>query len=348
MSVSCLFIGDPHFRVGDVERTNVMVTKIISEANKLNPDFILVAGDTFNDFENIKISVIRRVVDFIKELKNIAPVIMLVGNHERPNNSEFCTKNHSLAAFEEWENVLVVESPKQETFNNLLFTFVPYTPSGKLLDALAILGPKSTWYNSVAIFGHHDIRGTKTKNSICVDGDEWPEDYPFFFSGHNHEYQSIGDNIHYPGNPMQLNYGDSTDKSISVLTFTKNSWEEERIYINVPCKIKIMVNVDEFMVMERPEYDVVKITIKDSFEKINTISKCKKIREYIKNGFIIDKIYVDAEESESKFEDNADLELIERKVDDYDKLLYERVSKYDENIREQFSYLFPELVDKYK
>lgn len=348
MSVRCLFIGDPHIRLGDVERTENMCNKVVAEAERLKPDFILISGDLFNDFENIKVTVLRRVVDFAKRLVKIAYLIFIVGNHERVNNSDFCTRIHSLAAFEEWPNVMVVDKMKQKTIKGLKFTFVPYTAPGRLEEAL---GPKDKWYNSAAIFGHHEIRGSKINDKICTDGDTWPEDYPFFFSGHIHEYQSIGDNIHYPGNPMQLNYGDSTDKSISLLTLTADSWEEERIYTEVPCKIKITLSVKEFEEMEKPDYDVVKITIKDTMENINTIRKCKKIKEYISEGFVINTLYT--EDSISDIDGAGDpnqteLELVERKVEDYDKLLFERVQAEDKNVRGQFKYIFPDVVGKYR
>jgi len=346
--IKCLIIGDPHFKVGDNERINIMCKNVINHAKKSDPDFIVILGDVFNDFENIKISVLRKFTDFLKELRKIASVYILVGNHDRPNNSEFCTKNHSLAAFEEWENVYVIDTTKEFLIKDQKFVFVPYVPPTRLIEALDLLG-KDSWLDSLCIFGHQDIIGAKMGPKTCSEGDEWLEDYPLFISGHNHEYQVLQDNMFYPGNIYQLKYGDSTDKSISLITFCDDSWEEERLYTEVPCKIKMIVNVEEFLAMDKPDYDIVKIVIKDLSSNIDSIKKNKKMKEFIKDGIMISTIFLNDGEPQNKEEKGeTDLELIERKVEDFDELLYERITNEDKEVKFEFKQIFPDIVKIYK
>lgn len=346
MMTQFLLVGDLHFKTSDIERCQIMCKDVISKANETNPDFIVILGDVYHDFEQIKQSVNRRVTDFFEEMRKIAPLYVLVGNHDRPNNTEFCTKNHSLAPFEYWDNIHIIDTTKQYNIKGYKFVFVPYVYPGRFEEALDLV---EDWRDSDAIFAHQEIKGVKMDMIRSEMGDEWQIDYPQLFCGHIHEYQKLASNIHYPGNVMQLNYGDNTDKSISLITFKGKKWTEKRLYTDVPCKVKLVVNVDEFLDMEDPEYDVVKITIKDTEANIKTLSKNKKMKDYIKRGFIINIMYINNDKKEDDDEEEEDdMELIERRVEDYDKLLYSKVNECEKSIKEEFKQLFPEIVEKYQ
>lgn len=70
-------------------------------------------------------------------------------------------------------------------------------------------------------------------------GDRWPSKFdtgasPPIISGHIHTYQVIGDNIWYPGSPIQHSISENTDKSVSIFTFQPSREQpptEQRIYV---------------------------------------------------------------------------------------------------------------------
>lgn len=350
--IKVLVIGDLHFKSSDIERTIIMCKDVLEKTIKAEPDIIVLLGDIYHDFEQIKQSANRRIVDFLASLKDIAPIWIIVGNHDRPNNTEFCTRNHSLAAFEQWENVTIVDTTKRAKIHGFRFTFVPYVYPGRFEEALNLV---KNWEKSDAIFAHQAIKGCKMAYNYDDDYiDEWDDSLPNLFCGHDHEYQKVAHNIHYPGNVMQLNYGDSTDKSISLITFEKGKkWSEERLYTDIPCKIKLVVDVEEFLNMKTPEYDVVKIVIKDTEANIKSLNGNNKIKKYRGKGFDISTNYISNEVMKitNDNDDDAidtDLELIERKVEDYDKMLYEEISGREKMIRSEFKYLFKDIVKKYK
>ena len=88
-----LAIGDPHFKVGNVAESEQMTDNLIKLALNIKPTFIVDLGDTLHRHETIHVSPLMRAENMLKQLSEIAPTYLLIGNHDRPNNSNFLTMN---------------------------------------------------------------------------------------------------------------------------------------------------------------------------------------------------------------------------------------------------------------
>src|SRR5438067_639302 len=136
MTITCLTIGDPHFKVDNAIETDEMSRKIISLAHKEPPDFIVVLGDVLDRHENIHVDPLERSTLFLEQLSLIAPLYVIIGNHDRPNNSIFLTSQHPFNSFKRWPQTTIVDKVVTATIKGRQFCFVPYVPPGRFMEAL--------------------------------------------------------------------------------------------------------------------------------------------------------------------------------------------------------------------
>jgi DNA repair exonuclease SbcCD nuclease subunit len=228
-----LFIGDIHIKFGnlkDLEKLkNVMLQmKDIS--------FIVVAGDLLDTHEKIHSQLMNYAYEFIKSLRTIADVYVLVGNHDYINNQQFLTTNHWMNGMKEWNRVYVVDYP---LFIENKYLLVPYVPPGRFVEALNKI---NNWKNADCIFAHQEIKNCKMGCIKSIDGDEWDVTWPMLISGHIHERQQIGLNVLYPGSALNHAFG-SDNQGISKFIFTEGTMKEETIDINLDKKSIIYENV---------------------------------------------------------------------------------------------------------
>lgn len=134
MKVLC--IGDPHFKRKNVKDTELMTERIVELIHDRNPDFVVVMGDVLDKHETIHESPLSRATAFLRQIQNLVPTIVLVGNHDMVNNSVFLTSENPFNAMKYWDNTTIVDVPVQMNIGEHLFTFVPYVYPGRFTEAL--------------------------------------------------------------------------------------------------------------------------------------------------------------------------------------------------------------------
>lgn len=242
MTTKILCIGDPHFKVSNRGEMRAFVTESIGAIKKHAPDFVVVMGDVLDRHENIHVHALMDACQFLIDLSRLVKTYVLIGNHDRPNNSNFLTDEHPFTALKEYPNIVIVDTVVKEGE----WCFVPYVPPGRFHEALETGGvTRDTITEYTCIFAHQEFKGSSYKNIVSTIGDVWPEDFPLVISGHIHTYQWPQDNIVYVGAPMQHNFGDPDDCSISLFTFSDESIDEERIYLNIPKKRVVRIQHDQ-------------------------------------------------------------------------------------------------------
>jgi len=306
--ITCLAIGDPHFKVGNVRETNEMVEKILILARERRPTFIVVLGDILDRHEMIHVSPLERSTKFLKSLSEIAPLYVLIGNHDRPNNSNFLTTEHPFNALKYWPNTHIVDVGLVDTIQDKKFVFVPYVPVGRFMEAVQkILDPTSKYAypkdmlgGVTALFAHQEFRGAKMGAIISEVGDEWSVDYPPVFSGHIHDYDELQKNIIYMGTPIQHGFGDREDKTISWITYKEDSFIHERIDLNLTKKIIVHLNTTEVRSYTPPPNRQVKIIINGTSAEIKAVMKLHQIKTLTQSGVKV--VYKDVP-TETKYMD---------------------------------------------
>lgn len=225
MSIKVLCIGDPHFKINNSIESEAMTKAILKVIEDQKPDIIVNLGDTLDRHESIHVVPLCRSIDFLATLQTIAPLYVLIGNHDMRNNKDWLSGIHPFTALKYWNNTTVVEKPIRVNHGNFTFTFCPYVDKGLLKAALNTIDPiKPTWKLSDAIFVHQEMRGSLTSEN----GDVWDPNYPLLISGHIHTYMELQPNVIYPGTPMQHDFGDNEDKAISIFTFSQDENQGDR------------------------------------------------------------------------------------------------------------------------
>lgn len=284
--IKIIAIGDPHFKINNVIETDEMHVKIIEICNKIKPDIIVCLGDILDRHETIHVSPLIRSIKFLKDLSEITKLYVIIGNHDRPNNSNFLTDEHPFNALKEWKNTTVVDKVIFDIIYDYKFIFVPYVPPGRFNEALSTINNLSD--DITAIFAHQEFYGAKMGAVTSLIGDHWPIDNPLIISGHIHDYDKLQSNIYYVGTPLQHAFGDNTDKTISLFTFiTNKEYLHERIDLSLRKKKIVYLTFENINTYEPPDDINIKIVINGKSSEIKSLIKSNKIKELTKKGIKI-------------------------------------------------------------
>jgi len=279
MSETVIFIGDVHIKfsnLSDLDKLEdtMLQMKCIS--------FIVVAGDILDTHEKIHSQLMNRAYKLIKSFRTIAPVYVLVGNHDYINNQQFLTDNHWMNGMKEWDRVHVIDYPlRLEGSSGQFFTLVPYVPPGRFVDALDMI---PDWKTSACVFAHQEVKNCKMGCIRSVDGDVWDAEWPMLVSGHIHERQHVGANVLYPGSVLNHAFG-SDNQGVSILTFKANSMNEERVDIGLVKKSIIYEDVNK--VENIPKNKLViqnKLCLSGESKDIKAFKKTKEYTDLKKKG----------------------------------------------------------------
>ena len=294
--IKCLVIGDPHYRTSHVIQSEEFNIKIVETAKQVAPDFIVVLGDVLHEHERIHVSPLTRATDFLHSLSEISKTYLLIGNHDRPNNSNFLTTEHPFNAMKHWSNIIVVDCGFVDSIKEQQFIFMPYVPAGRFQEALQIVYERTNQEvtfdhflsQTTALFAHQEFCGAKMGAIISTKGDPWAVELPLVISGHIHDYDQLQDNIFYVGTPFQHAFGDRSDKSVSVFTFLADkSYQHERIDLAMRKLEIVYLDADQVDHYFPPLDKIIKLVIRGTTEQLNVLAKNSKIKEWKEQGFKI-------------------------------------------------------------
>lgn len=92
-----LCIGDPHFQNDFLLEANVAIDKLVEAVKIIKPDFIVILGDILHKCEKIDMQPKYVADKCISELSKLSDhLYLLIGNHDRLNNSDFLTDIHAF------------------------------------------------------------------------------------------------------------------------------------------------------------------------------------------------------------------------------------------------------------
>ena len=224
--VLIIAIGDLHFKKDNASKCDLVTSKILEQLRKTAPDFVVLLGDTLDGHEKAHVPTQNRAARFIKHIALICPVVVIIGNHDRPDNTTFLTEESCFYLLKGQDNIHIVDkvlsfkwTTEGSENNPMRFVFVPYVSKGTFHEALDTLEDKVMDDLPTAIFCHQEFKGARIRNHVSKQGDTWPENNPLIISGHIHTFQQVGGNIIYPGTPYQTSYADESKKGILICEF---------------------------------------------------------------------------------------------------------------------------------
>lgn len=177
-------------------------------------DVAIHTGDLFETLsEKINKSVFLVVYDKIARMARKSVVILLVGNHDWLDRTE---TSHLLEPFKEIDNVVVVDKPTLQRFEDIDIVFMPYFRhnfASNLDSMLPLLNRKKRF-----LFTHQGVSGAKIGPRDIMLREEFsleafhPEYFDYIFNGHYHKHQRMLSNFVIVGSPIQRDFGERNDK----------------------------------------------------------------------------------------------------------------------------------------
>lgn len=323
-----LLIGDPHFRKNNLHIMRHVTQEILEIIDKRQVDLVIDLGDTLDRYCDFPAQI--DAIKFFKQIAERCELVVLIGNHDRQNNSDFLSDVHPFTGLEKYPNITIVDTTVWDKQKN--FIYVPYVTPGRFNEALSKVG-YYPFVNGVVnleqkvkfIFSHQDYMNRSNGKITFTDGDVWSQLLPQIFSGHIHKYQLLP-KICYVGTFMQENYGEDTDKALMLIQLEDNDqYTAERIRLNsIPLRIEVHLNASELSnfaskipagylvkvwlhmdatevtaVRQSPHYKAMKNTVDMVTEKIvsNKANIAEKlITEFKEKGSLPDKFIYDIDE----------------------------------------------------
>jgi DNA repair exonuclease SbcCD nuclease subunit len=287
-----LFVGDPHFKIKNVEYIPLFVSRIVGIVESNILDFVVVAGDLLDNHDRVDVEPLNLAIQFIDLLRKKIKTFVLVGNHDYKNNQQFLTDHHWMNALKCWDNVTIVDEVVEYTTDDFSFLFVPYVPPGRFEEALKTKYDQVNYSkNFKAIFAHQEFFGCKMGPIESKCGDKWDENWPMVISGHIHNKQWSQSNIYYPGSAMQHAFGQSIENTVPILTFTNDELSYEEIDLKMPKLTIKYLSVEDVMKplkFKNKEFRKYKIVLHSTCaEEFQTFKKTLRYKQLLDEGFKI-------------------------------------------------------------
>lgn len=271
-------IGDTHIKTDAIPNADFFINALTEYLKENVPDLIVLLGDILHTHERINTIAMNRAYTLIDNLRNIAPLYILVGNHDMINHQQFLTDQHWMNGLKEWDNVTICDVVK--TYENLVFC--PFVAPGRFKEALNTI---DNWKDAEIIFAHQEFYGCKMGAIISEEGDKWEEDLPMVISGHIHSKQKLQDNLFYTGSSMQIAFGESEENIIAMINLNEEM-EIEEVNLNLPRKKIIYTEVSKLESVKIPleSKDDIKLSIKGTYEDFKALKKTSLYKKLVKRG----------------------------------------------------------------
>jgi predicted phosphodiesterase len=287
-AVKILFVGDPHFKVKNIEYIPLFTSRILHIVDSNELDFIVIAGDLLDNHDKVDIEPLNLATQFIDLLRQKVTTFVLVGNHDYKNNQQFLSDHHWMNALKKWSNVTIVDNvtkciiSNKEMSLNLPFLFIPYVPVGRFIEAIETKISMDNITDFKAIFAHQEFYGCKMGSIESTSGDKWDPKWPIVISGHIHNKQWSQANIYYPGSAMQHAFGQSAENTVSILTFFDDELSYEEVDLHMPkltIKYLSMSDIMKPLKFKNSNFRKYKIVLQGNNEEFKTFKKNLRYKE---------------------------------------------------------------------
>ena len=271
-----LAIGDPHFKINNLADIDTYIQNVCDIIKREGIDLVIILGDLLHTHEKVHSLVLNKAYDFIRCTRDLARTVVLVGNHDYINNSQFLSENHWMNAMKEWSNVDIVDKGLVIDAAVGKIVLCPYVAPGRFEEALDIIDPD--WKNAAYIFAHQEMYGCKMGAIISADGDKWETDYPMLVCGHIHNKQTLQPNLFYTGSSIQHAFGESHDKTVSIF----GNLDQERIDLSLNMKGKriIATHLDSIDCLKLPQTnDDLRLNIAGTADDFKTFKKTSTYKD---------------------------------------------------------------------
>jgi len=298
IKLNVLCIGDVHIQTNNTTDIKLFMTKLENyiQKNSDNIDLIILMGDILHTHERLHTIPFNIANELFNNLSKLKPLYVLVGNHDYINNSQFLTQNHWMNCFKnENNNINIIDNVIHLNIKNKDIVLCPYVSDGKFTQALDTINNCFDWKKADCVFGHQLLDGVKMGAILTENVEKWDNSYPLLVSGHIHDKQTPQNNLYYTGSCMQHAFGESSDKTICLISICENEPKLTEINLDLPQKKILYYDIEELDNIETSEINKIldllenknihyKITISGNFEQFKLFKKNPVFMKLQKNG----------------------------------------------------------------
>lgn len=295
-----LLIGDLHYKYckdsseSNVKELTQLHSKLIEICTHLKSqnrlDKIILLGDTLDAHARMHISQHTRASKLIIDLIKIAPIVVLIGNHDRINPREFLTDESPFYLLRLSPDAILADTVMTDEVKGYKMIYVPYVSPGRFIEAIETKVKDWKQYN--LIFAHQEFKGSVDNDGFeSVEGDEWSIEYPPIYTGHIHQYSKLSNGVTNVGTPYQTRFGECLTKHILLLEIGDTINE---VYIDTGIRKKLVrkVNIDDLPNLNVKEFDnqnIYKLVIVCEREEGKKLKKLKLVKELNKRKNVMIK-----------------------------------------------------------
>jgi calcineurin-like phosphoesterase family protein len=327
---------------------------------KVRPgDIVVHLGDLFDNRNVIPINLLNYGMDVVEEISKIAPLHIIVGNHDLWSKS--ASEINTIRPFKWIPNVSIYDKTSRIEFNGIKICMMPFIE--KRLEQINLI---NEFKDCDYLFCHSDLNGCKMhltsvahKNSDKID----IEDFKYFKkvkSGHIHLVQS-NKHFSFVGSPFQMDRNDYGDQKGIFIIDTNDDSEEFIPNLVSPVFKKVrIVNEEDIELLEdlKGSKDYIDIAISNNL-LISNRKLRRKLEIILEGGGFASIDYID--DITKKLEDGEEIEMIDESFDedsidisiqlDYEDYIKEYIlkQKYDNNkFKDGILNEYDEIIGIYK
>ncbi len=349
-----LVIGDIHFKIEDVSLSNEIAREILKIAKTCEKiDGIVLLGDILDTHNVADVDMFNIAMDTIDELSKIAFTYVLMGNHDLKNHILFLSDRHFFNPLKKWENVAIVDKPLSVDDGNIIMC--PYVPPGRFKEALNGLVKYSiVWEFSDCIFAHQEIEGCKMGSHISEIGDKWDDGYPTVISGHIHDEETVGSNVHYIGSAAQHSFADKGNKYVWIVDVNPEDDSDLDGYtslsdtifikkIRISTTKKVLINLTTQELIQMNESDLQRLKDKSKIGNVKILLKGDSAEFKVLRT---SQIYKELEANGIKVSHTIDSKIptptvkYDRGIINYRKVFADLVSQKSDDVQDEYKKMF--------
>ncbi len=180
-------------------------------------DIFIFGGDLFDNRDAISVEVKYKAELLMKDIQDIIPTYMLIGNHDMSNKSTVNNKVNSIHTLGWLPNIKIINKPEVIKWKNLDLVLMPFFDKKQdMINAISI-------HKGDLAFVHSDLNGCRlnmnsvsNRNTDMIDVNYF-KDYKHVYSSHVHIRQVLS-NFTFIGSPYEQDRGDlGNQKGIQII-----------------------------------------------------------------------------------------------------------------------------------
>ena len=349
-------ISDTHIRnLKYHEEYRHVFKQIYDSLKQESPDYIVHTGDLAHTKTQLSPEYFEVASNFLKSLADIAPTIMILGNHD--GNLKNGDRQDAVTP--------IIEALQHPNFT-LLKNSGEYSPEqGLTFNVLSVFdrdnwqGPSNDKSINIALY-HGAIMGSELNSKYSMDHGEddiaifKSFDYAMLGDIHRTQYLDHEQRVWYAGSTVQQNFGESFENHGYVIWDIKERKAEffnivnDYGYYTIRMKNGILPNISDIPKYPRLRFITENTTQAQVKESLIEIRKISKIQDYVViRGDRVSSISNNSRSSteltkdirDSEYQSKLIIEHLERNFSDLDKETFSRIR----NINRELNRLLPDI-----